>query len=69
MTEGVTSNGFANYADYRNRFFHLSMNERRVFEICQVMQGSMGLAKQRRENRVAYALLLPRKISQFSSSK
>ena len=29
MTEGIPSTGFAIYADYRNRFFHLSMNERR----------------------------------------
>ena len=28
MTEGVTSTEFANHADYRKRYFHLSINER-----------------------------------------
>jgi len=27
MTEGVIATGSADYGDYRNRFFHLSMNE------------------------------------------
>ena len=38
MTEGVTSTGFANQADYRKRFFHLSMNERQSLKFVKFRQ-------------------------------
>jgi hypothetical protein len=47
MTEGVTSTGFANHADYRKRFFHLSMNERQSLKFVKFSQ-----APQPYQNRV-----------------
>jgi len=38
MAEGVTSTEFANHADYRKRFFHLSMNERRSLKFVKSSQ-------------------------------
>src|SRR5881397_1324314 len=68
MTEGVTSTELANHADYRKRFFHLSMNERWSLKFVKSSQAPhLGQIGSGERSGTCFAPLLCT-ISQFPSS-